>query len=261
MALAGTALSAMLQLTFVTEGWPLRGRRHLSRIWAGLIAFVIAWAAALIAWALVVSPGPIGDVSLQTFGMWLIVLGAWQVVFFAVLQGKPFSLIKRRATRLITANVGIVVVTEATYALLRGLNVDNSVIGALGGVVVGAGLVIAVLFDGWPGTKLTGVRADIVLLVTLAALAAALYAVLFGFATALDLNHVSVTGWITLASLNWVGMVVLLHVAVWRRWPVIARPVPTALEAEVAAEGQGSGEQQDHDRAAELSIPNRRTRS
>ncbi|NMO55297.1 hypothetical protein HH310_29450 [Actinoplanes sp. TBRC 11911] len=255
MALAGTALSAMLQLTFVTEGWPLRGRRRLSRVWAGLIAFGIAWVVALAAWALVVSPGPIGDVSLQTYGMWLIILGAWQVVLFAVLPGRPFTLIRNRAARLITANVAIVVLTEITYALMRGLGVENSVIGAIGGVVVGAGLVMAVLFDGWPGTRIGGVTGDIVMLAITAALAAALYGVLAAVGSGLHLGRVSMTGWITLASLNWVGMVVLLHAAVWSRWPVIAQPASSTPEPAALDPGR------DDHLAAELSVPDHGTRS
>jgi hypothetical protein len=154
------------------------------------------------------------------------VLGAWQVVFFAVLHGRPFTLITRRATRLITANVASIVLAEATYAALRGLDVENGAIGASAGVVIGAGLVVAVLFDGWPGSTLTGVAADIVVLITVAVLAAVLYALLAALATGVHLNRVSETSWITLAALNFVGMVVLLHVSVWRRWPVIARPQP-----------------------------------
>jgi hypothetical protein len=232
MALAGGAFTAMLQVTLVNEGWPLRGHRHLSRIWAGLIALVVSWLIALAAWLLVVDPGPLGHVGRETFGIWLIVLGAWQLVFFAVLHGKPFTRIKARATRLITANVASIVITEATYALLRGLDVENGVIGASAGVVVGAGLIVAVLFDGWPATTLTGIAANVVVLLTVAALAAALYAVLAVFSHAVDLHRVSETSWITLAALNFIGMVVLLHVSVWRRWPVIARPEPSTSESD-----------------------------
>jgi hypothetical protein len=243
MALAGGAFTAMLQLTLVTEGWPLRGRAHVDRLWAGLIALVLSWVLALAAWLLVIDPGPLGHVGRETFGIWLIVLGAWQVVFYVVLHGRPFTHIKNDATRLISGNAALLALAAVTYAVLRGGGVEDGVIGAASGTVVGAGLVVAMLFDGWPGTRFTGVVADVVVVVTVAVLAALLYAVLSVFSSRADLHRVSETSWITLAALNFVGMVVILHVSVWRRWPVIARPVPSGNET-APARGAGPGNQE-----------------
>ena len=41
LPLAGAAFAAMLQLTLVSEGWPLR---RLGRIWSGVAALVVSWA-------------------------------------------------------------------------------------------------------------------------------------------------------------------------------------------------------------------------
>jgi hypothetical protein len=231
MALAGAAFTAMLQLTLVTEGWPLRG---LGRIRSGIAALVLSWALALAAWLLLVDPGPIARLGRETFGIWLIVLGAWQVVFFVVLHGRPFTLITGRAVRLVTSNVALLALTAITYAVLRASGVEDGLIGALSGVVVGAGLVVAMLFDGWPGTRF-GRAADGATLAGTAVVAVILFLGLHVLARTAGLHRMDELSWITLAALNFVGMVVILHVAVWRRWPVLSRPEAERQEAADAA--------------------------
>ncbi len=231
MGLAGAAFTAMLQLTLVTEGWPLRG---LGRIRSGVAALVLSWVVALAAWLLLVDPGPITRLSRETFGIWLIVLGAWQVVFFVVLHGRPFTLITRRAVRLVTSNVALLALTAITYAVLRASGAGDGLIGALSGVVVGAGLVVAMLFDGWPATRLAK-GADGVSLAATAVLSVVLYVGLDVLARTAHLHRIDELSWITLAGLNFVGMVVILHVAVWRRWPVPVRAEPEHQEVAHAA--------------------------
>ena len=52
LPLAGAAFAAMLQLTLVSEGWPLR---RLGRIRSGVVALVVAWAVAVVAYFLAVN--------------------------------------------------------------------------------------------------------------------------------------------------------------------------------------------------------------
>ncbi|MEV7630623.1 hypothetical protein [Actinoplanes sp. NPDC089786] len=217
MPLAGAAFAVMLQLTLVTEGWP---QRRLGRIWAGIAALAVSWALALAAWVLLVDPGPLAGLDRETLGVWLIVLGMWQVVFFVVLHGRPFTRITGRAWRLTSANGAVLVITAVSYPALRLAGLEPGRVGALGGTVVAAGLVVAMLFDGWPGSRWRAPIGDAVVLVTVAVLASVLYWVLAAVAAARDWHRMTEQSWIALAALNFVGMVVILHVAVWRRWPV-----------------------------------------
>jgi aerobic-type carbon monoxide dehydrogenase small subunit (CoxS/CutS family) len=217
LPLAGAAFAIMLQLSLVTEGWPLRG---LGRIRAGLAALALSWAVALAAWLLLTDPRTAGRVAPETFGVWLIVLGVWQVVFFVAAHGRPFSRISRRSLRLPIANAVTLALTALTYAALRmwaGLDAER--IGALAGTVVAAVLVVAMLFEGWLSDRLVlGVSA---------AVAAVLYALLSAVAAPLDWRRVGAQSWITTTALNFIGLLVILHVAVWRRWPVAgAAPIP-----------------------------------
>jgi hypothetical protein len=223
LPLAGAAFAVMLQLTLVTEGWPLRG---LGRIRSGLAALALSWLAALALWALLVDPGPAGHVEPETFGVWLIVLGVWQVVFFVALAGRPFTRIARRGLRLPVANAATLALTGLSYAALRTwAGLPPGRIAALAGTGIAAVLIVAMLFDGWPAT---GPAGGLLGLGVAAIVTAALYGLLSAVAAAFDWQRVSTQSWITTSALNFIGLVVILHVAVWRRWPVAAAgPPPT----------------------------------
>jgi hypothetical protein len=72
MPLAAAAFVAMLQLTLVGEGWPLRG---LPRLPAGPLALAISWAVAVAVYF------ALADVR-RELGTVLIVIGAWQALFY-----------------------------------------------------------------------------------------------------------------------------------------------------------------------------------
>ena len=98
LPLAGAAFAAMLQLTLVSEGWPLR---RLGRIRSGVVALVVAWAVAVVTYLLAVNTdsvpaaeradaglrNPGGPVSAPDFGGMLIAIGVWQAVFFIGVRG------------------------------------------------------------------------------------------------------------------------------------------------------------------------------
>ena len=98
MPLAAAAFVAMLQLTLVGEGWPLR---RLPRVTAGLAALAIAWAVALVMYF------ALADVR-RELGAVLVLIGAWQVLFYVACGGWPFSAITTRSLRLPCAHVVIV---------------------------------------------------------------------------------------------------------------------------------------------------------
>jgi hypothetical protein len=74
------------------------------------------------------------------------------------------------------------------------------------------------LFEGWPR------RAGH--LGTLALVATALFALLTAFAGTLSRHRATAAGWVSYAGLNAIGLPVILHVGIGRRWPFRSVSVP-----------------------------------
>jgi hypothetical protein len=224
MPLAGAAFVAMLQLTFVCEGWPLR---RLPRFAAGVVALVVAWVVALAAYLLLVHvEGPPGagldaqsrPLSGGELGCLLVLTGVWQVWFFVTWRGWPFAGITRRWLRILLGNVVVLGGGVLTYAVVHGLaGVPESTLTAVGGCYIAAGLVIGILFEGWLRSR--AVVAAVVLTLT-----ALLYVLLSWFAATLDWSRATAEEWVAHAGLNAIGISVVLHVAIGRRWPFPAEP-------------------------------------
>jgi hypothetical protein len=111
LPLAGAAFVAMLQLTLVGEGWPLRRLRPLL---GGLLAVTVSWAVALVVVLGLVEVDPLpgsdvvarhGPVPGADLGAALVLIGAWQVLCCVTWRGWPFTRIRNRAARLSTAHV------------------------------------------------------------------------------------------------------------------------------------------------------------
>jgi hypothetical protein len=225
MPLAGAAFVAMLQLTLVGEGWPLR---RLPRLPAGLAALAVSWAVALAAdLALVETRPPAGsDVTARDgpvpgvdFGAALVVIGAWQVLFYVVWRGWPFSSIDRRATRLGCAHT---VVIGGVLTFLAGhdlLGIDSPRLAAVAGCFVAAGLLLGMLVEGWAERVLRPGAARVALLLATLASAALLAVLLGAAADVLPLTRVTTDDWVEHAALNALGVSIILHVAVGRRRP------------------------------------------
>jgi hypothetical protein len=232
--LGAAAFSTMLQLTLVFEGWPLRG---LGRFRAGLLALVISWAVAVASYLLVINldalpPGvraatglrnPGGPVAAGEFGALLVAIGAWQSVLFIALRGWPIRDLRPRWVRLLVGNLVVIVGGWLTYALLHHLaHIEPSTITAAGGTVVATALVVAILFEGWPAWSM---RPRVGRALTLAVVAVGGYALDRGLAAyaeaAEDRTRATVNDWVALAALNFIGGLIILHVAIWRRWPLL----------------------------------------
>jgi hypothetical protein len=233
MPLAAGVFTVMLQLTLVSEGWPLRG---MGRIRAGLTALAISWVVGALAYLLLVGahdepvavPGGLrdlsGPVAPGAYGAWLTAVGTWQLVFFMALRGWPFSLIRRRARRLPAANAAVIACGWATYLVLRHTAgwAPNRVL-AVCGSVLAAILVVAMLLEAWPWTRwLSPLPGRTCVLVSAVIIGGLLYALLSAAAHQVRWTRAGADDWVGYAALNALGMAVILHVAIWRRWPVAA---------------------------------------
>jgi hypothetical protein len=224
LPLGGAAFIAMLQLTFVCERWPLS---RLPRVAGGAIALALSWLVAVAAYLLLLEVhGPPGSgLDPQTgplaggeFGSLLVLIGVWQVWFFVVWRGWPFAQVPSRWQRLLLGNVVVLGGGVLTYIVARGpAGVPESALTAVGGCYIASGLLIGVLFEGWP-------RSRVAVAAVVLALTALLAAVLGWYAGTLELSRATAADWVAHAGLNAIGLSVILHVAIGRRWPFPAIP-------------------------------------
>ncbi|WP_439379242.1 hypothetical protein [Amycolatopsis lexingtonensis] len=205
--LAAGIFTLVLQLTLVGEGRPLRGR---GRWWPGVAALASCWVAGLVLYLGLVRTGLVPG---EDYGAWFAVLGAWQMVFYVALRGRPFARIRGRAARLATAHGVVVAATWITWAWVPP---------PVAGAVIASVLVVAMLFEAWPGIRLTPLPGRTLVLVLVALLAAVLSWALPRVARWAAVPADLVGGWVTHTTLNALSLAVILHVAVWRRWPVSA---------------------------------------
>lgn len=230
LPLAGAAFTAMLEVTLVNEGWPLR---RLPRIAAGLGALAVAWVIALVIYYLLLdvhAPAASGvaehsgPVSGPDLGATLTIIGVWQVWIYIAWRGWPFAAIRRRAPRLLLANTVVIGGGIATFAVIRhGIGAEPATITAGAGAVIATGLVVGMLFENAVRPHLTPVADRITVLVVILSVAVVVYAVLDTIANGRAWTRVSKEDWIAHACLNALGVSVILHVAVGHRWPFARR--------------------------------------
>lgn len=212
MPIAAAAFVAMLELTLVTEGWPLH---RLGQVRAGVAALVVSWAVGLAVYALLDRGGVLAGPAL---GALLVSIGVWQVVLFVVLQGWPLSGMRRAATRLACANASVIGGGWLTYVALHRLaGWRPATISAAGGAIVAGALLVGMLFEGWPGIE--DARGRTLTLASVAVVAAVLYVTLTAYADGLDWTRGEPEDWVAHAALNAIGAGVILHVAIGKRWP------------------------------------------
>jgi hypothetical protein len=199
MPLAGAAFVAMLQLTLVGEGWPLR---RLPAMAGGVAALASAWAVALAAYfALAGVRDELGTV--------LVLIGAWQVLFYVAWRGWPFCTIATRWRRLTCAHAVVIASGVLTYFIAHdALAVDAA---PWAGCFVAAGLFFGMLLEGWLDPLPT--------LLAALALTAVLTVVLQALADELRFTRATPEEWVTHVGLNAIGVSIILHVAIGRRWP------------------------------------------
>jgi hypothetical protein len=232
MPLAGAFFVVMLQLTLVGEGWPLR---RLGRIGSGPVAVVAAWAIALTLYLLLVRTPPKpgsglyfrsgGPLSGAEFGAILTAIGLWQVWFYVALRGWPFAQVTSRTVRLPLANLTVIVAGGLTYIILRSvIGLTPAKASAVAGAALTAGLLRGMLFEGLPRSSDNPARARLIMLGTMVLLAAALYAALSAIAHQARWTTATPEEWVTYACLNAIGLGVILHVGIGRRWPFAPAP-------------------------------------
>ncbi|HJP75835.1 MAG TPA: hypothetical protein VJ914_16325 [Pseudonocardiaceae bacterium] len=221
LPLGGGVFTVILQLTLVWERWPLS---KLGRIRSGLAAIALSWLLGLVMWLLAVKAIAIPA---DHYGAWLTSIGLWQVLGYIALRGWPLSWISRRWLRLLVGNVAVIGLGWLTYLLfVHAIGWSTIVTIAVNGTGIGCFLLIAMLFEAWPAVRLTprpGPGLTIVLVsgVVLTALLLWLLPLLAG---ALGLSGLDRWGFTTQVTLNALSTVVILHVAIWDRWPVRGRP-------------------------------------
>jgi hypothetical protein len=199
MPLAGAAFVAMLQLTLVCEGWPLR---RLPAFAAGIAALAVSWVMALVLYATGVESGAL-----------LVLIGAWQVWFFVAWRGWPFADMQRRWVRLVAGNATVIGGAWVTYAALHGAaGVAAATIVAAAGSFIAAALVVGMLFE-------AALLSRVATMASIVLLAAGLYLVLGAYADSVHWTRASRDDWVGHVGLNAIGVAVILHVAIGRRWP------------------------------------------
>lgn len=205
------------------ERWPFS---KLGRIRSGLAAIVVSWILGLLAWLLAVH---VLTIAADHYGAWLTSIGLWQVIFYIALRGWPFVRITRRRLRLLAGNVGVIGFGWLTYLLLVpafGLSTIETIM--VNGTGIGAFLLVAMLFEGWPAVSVTarpGPGLSIVVAVGVIVSALLLW-LLPLLARALGMSGVDQLGWTTQVTLNALSTAVILHVAVWGRWSARDKPMP-----------------------------------
>ncbi|MFJ8921887.1 hypothetical protein B046DRAFT_04592 [Streptomyces sp. LamerLS-316] len=232
LPLAGCVFTVLLQITLVSEGWPLR---RLGRLLSGLVALAVSWGVGIAAYLLLVhlpeavdglrDPG--GPILSLEFSAWLTAVGAWQMIYMVALRGWPFSKLRRRPVRLLVANAVVVGCGWATYLVVRDVvHTPPREVTAACGCVIAAILLAAMLFEAWPWTRLTPLPGRFGVLGTSLAVAALLFWALSSYANTVDWGQVPMPDWIAYSALNVISLGIILHVAIWKRWPVLADTGP-----------------------------------
>ncbi|MFI5588784.1 hypothetical protein ACIA5G_27280 [Amycolatopsis sp. NPDC051758] len=214
-SLSGSIFTIVLQLTLVCERRPLN---RLGRLPAGLTAVALCWVLGLVAWLAVVHSHAIES---EEYGAWFTSIGAWQMLFWVALRGWPFARIGRTRLRLMLGNVVVVACGWGAYLLAAGvLGWPGVRITATAGTAVGCVLLVTMLFEAWPAIRLTPAPGRTLAVAIELILTALLVWLLPKLARALDVPAAREWSWTTHVMLNALSTAVILHVAVWKRWPV-----------------------------------------
>ena len=233
--LAAFVFVTTLQLTFVCRQWPFR---RLSSVVGGLAALATSWAVGLAGYGLLANwnfvpaaarhaiglRNPGGPVNALDLVGILLCIVIWQMTVFFLLDGYPVSKIRSEPLYLVAANAATIGLGLVTWWVLHGAGgLASPQVSAAAGVIVAGTLVAGLLFEGWPARVVRNPGLSrLALLVT-----AGLIAVIAG----LVLRAISLAGtwsgdppqlWVAVMGLNFIGAFVIIHVAVFRRWPLPA---------------------------------------
>ena len=141
-------------------------------------------------------------------------------MFFIGWHGWPVSTITRRPLRLLAGNSLVIGLGTLTYLGLRDLaHWAPDAITAACGCVISAVLVVAMLFDGWPATRLRPGPSRALTLALTALAALALNRALAAYADSVHWTRATPDDWITTAALSFAGASIILHTGIGLRWP------------------------------------------
>jgi hypothetical protein len=199
LPLAAAAFVAMVQLTLVCEGWPLR---RLGSLAGGAVALVLAWAIAVPVYVF----GPVPGIA---------AIGAWQVWLYVIWQGWPFTMVQKRWRRLTLANLVVIGGGLACQAAAYSLGSAPATINAVAATFITAGLTVGMLFEGTLRNRWVALAAALLLTVVL-------FVLLSLYAEKLPWTRAAPQDWVSHVALNAISIGIILHVAIGRRWPFAA---------------------------------------
>jgi hypothetical protein len=239
--IAATVFVTMLQLTFVSNKWPLHRVRTVS---SGISAFVFSWVVGTAIYFLVTNwnsvpaaartalgiRNGIGPMNAIDFTALLLCIVVYQMSFFVLFRGWPFTGIKSEGARLVASHMATIGGGWITFfVLLDGFKWQDPVIVGACGSIIGSIFLVGMLFETWPferedaasnrfGSAVMTVIVSCVLYFGLRAL---------GHATG-TWSQAPVELWIGVCGLNYIAAVIILHYAVWGRWPLEAPKPPNS---------------------------------
>ena len=156
----------------------------------------------------------------DNYGAWQTSIALWQMLWYVALRGWPFARIRRIAPRLILGNGTVIASGWALYLLFDDAGWSPNQITAVCGTGIASVLMVSMLFEAWPAIKVTPLPGRTIAVLMIVALTALLCWVLPMLANAMGVPAARDWSWTTHAALNSLSTAVILHVAVWRRWPV-----------------------------------------
>jgi hypothetical protein len=238
MPLAATVFVVFLQLTFVHRKWPFDRMGPMS---GGLAALATAWIVGLAVYELLtnwstiastipadtltnalglrVGGGPFDALQFVDFLLCVVVV---QMLGFMILEGHPLS-------RLSSTRGNLAAATALTlglgYVLFRVIPAVGLNIGAVAGTIVAGSLSAGLLLEAWPAS-LGASRARWFLLLEALALGLLFYVVLYAIAGTEEFFTAPADLWVSIAGLNFIAAPIIVHVVLWRRWPIPVADLP-----------------------------------
>ncbi len=236
--IAATVFVTMLQLTFVSNKWPLHKMHTVS---SGVAAFIFSWVVGVAIYFVVTNwnsvpvaarsalglRNGVGPMNAIDFTALLLCIVVYQMSFFVLFRGWPFSGIKSAGARLVAGHMATIGGGWITFfVLLDGFKWQDPVIVGACGSIIGAIFLVAMLFETWPFDQEEPSSNRFGSAVLVVIVSGILYFALRA------LGHVSGTWsqapvelWIGVCGLNYIAAVIILHYAVWGRWP-LQPPMP-----------------------------------
>jgi hypothetical protein len=233
--LAAFVFVTTLQFTFVCRKWPFAAANPVT---GGFLALAASWVIGIGGYYLLANWNAFGPLpkaiglrnpggpidALDLVGILLCVV-IWQMAVFFLLEGYPVSKIKSNGGYLAVANAVTIGGGILTWLLLHnGMNRSVPQISAIAAMVVVGTLTAGLLFEGWPARLVAAPGARLAaILATAAGVAVVTGFVLRAIAVAATWSHPSPGEqqlWVAVTGLNFIGAVIIIHAAVWRRWPL-----------------------------------------